>query len=116
MSVLNLLTWSQVRASPLFVINMKGHHMAHIKTTQAEHGFFLTAGYLNVFIDNRERFFTVWNVLTDKPVATITRPMVIDRRGQWEASATDGSLISKAIGPRNAFRAVINHLTYLDQD
>ena len=92
--------------------------MNTIHTIEHEHGYLLQSKVngieLSVDIDRRERFFTVWNVIEDKPVATITRPRVLDRRGQWEASATDGSLISKAIGPRLAFRAVINHLALLN--
>jgi hypothetical protein len=92
--------------------------MFTIHTNTHDHGFLLSSSnsYLSVNIDNRERFFTVYNVLTDKPVATITRPMVLDRKGKWEAHAIDGSLIAKTIGPRLAFRAVINHLNYISQD
>lgn len=81
--------------------------MTTIHTNAHEHGYMLSAGYFSVNIDNRERFFTVYNVLTDKPVATIIRPRAIDRKGKWEVARTDGTLIARTIGPRNAMRALI---------
>lgn len=67
-----------------------------------EHGRVYSSALLKVDIDNRERFFTVYD-MADKPVATIIRPRMYDRTARWEAFKTDGTLIGKAMGARAIF-------------
>lgn len=66
-----------------------------------EHGRVYSSSKITVDIDNRERFFTVYD-MNEKPVATIIRPRVYSK-DRWEVSNTDGTLIARAWGARAAF-------------
>lgn len=81
-----------------------------ITVNKIENGKSYSSSRLHVEITNDARFFTVWDVIADKPFATITRPLTYDRKGSWEVANTDGLVYCKTTNPRNAFMwAMLDH-------
>jgi hypothetical protein len=74
-----------------------------ITVNKIDNGLDYASSRLHVEITNDARFFTVYDVIADKPFATITRPMVLDRNGRWECATTDGKVFARAYGQRHAF-------------
>ena len=55
-------------------------------------------------ITDDARFFTIR--LAGKPIATLTRPLVLDRNGRWTLTDTQGQLL--AVWPARPRRSEVN--------
>ena len=64
-----------------------------------------------VEIRDHSSYFTVYDLESDKPIGTITRPRRFPiRETRWTASDTSGNVVARSIGPRSAMHTLMRTL------